>query len=97
MIKKIQLIISLMKDKRIHPLVKILPFLSLIYLVYPDFIPGPLDDGVVIALFMQIFLALVPDEYLEEHRFSRDFQTPEPDQEDAIQEDTIIEGEFWEE
>ena len=92
MIKSLQLIISLMKDKRVHPLVKILPFLSLIYLVYPDFIPGPLDDGVVIALFLKIFLTLVPDEYIEEHRFNRDFQKPETPQEDAI-----IEGEFWEE
>ena len=92
MIKSLQLIISLMKDQRIHPLVKILPFLSLIYLVYPDFIPGPIDDGVVIALFLKIFMTLVPDEYIEEHRFNRDYQKPE-----SPQEDTIIEGEFWEE
>ena len=92
MIKTLQLIISLMKDKRVHPLVKVLPFLSLIYLVYPDFIPGPLDDGVVIALFLKIFLSLVPDEYIEEHSFNRDYQKPE-----APQEDAIIEGEFWEE
>lgn len=92
MIKSLQLIISLMKDQRVHPLIKGLPFLSLLYLVYPDFIPGPLDDAVVIALFLQIFLALVPDEYIEEHRFNRDYQPPEPSSEDSI-----IEGEFWEE
>lgn len=92
MIKNLQLIISLMKDRRVHPLVKVLPFLSILYLVYPDFIPGPIDDAVVIALFLQIFLALVPDEYIEEHRFDRDFQEPK-----SSQDDTIIEGEFWEE
>ena len=81
-----------MKDRRVHPLIKILPFFSLLYLLYPDFIPGPFDDAVVIALFLQIFLALVPDEYIEEHRFNRDYQQPEPPQDDAI-----IEGEFWEE
>lgn len=91
MIKYLQLIISLMKDRRVHPLVKILPFFSLIYLLYPDFVPGPLDDAVVIALFLKIFLALVPDEYIEEHRFNRDFQQPTPPPDDAI-----IEGEFWE-
>lgn len=92
MIKNLQLIVSLMKDQRVHPLIKLLPFLSLIYLVYPDFIPGPLDDAVVIALFLKIFLALVPDELIEEHRFNRDYQKPQPSAEDSI-----IEGEFWEE
>lgn len=92
MIKNLQLIISLMKDQRVHPLIKVLPFLSLIYLLYPDFIPGPLDDAVVIALFLKIFLALVPDEYIDEHSFDRDFQKPK-----SADEDAIIEGEFWEE
>lgn len=92
MIKNIQLIVSLMKDQRVHPLVKILPFLSLIYLLYPDFIPGPFDDAVVIALFLRIFLALVPDEYIDEHRFNIETHQPETTAEDAI-----IEGEFWEE
>lgn len=92
MIKNLQLIISLMKDKRVHPLIKVLPFLSLLYLLYPDFIPGPLDDAVVIALFLKIFLALVPDEYIDEHSFNRDYQQPQPPSEDSI-----IEGEFWEE
>jgi len=92
MIKYLQLVISLIKDQRVHPLIKILPFLSLIYLIYPDFIPGPLDDAVVIALFLKIFLTLVPDEYIEEHRFNRDYQQPE-----SSSKDPIIEGEFWEE
>lgn len=81
-----------MKDQRVHPLVKILPFLSLIYLLYPDFIPGPFDDAVVIALFLRIFLALVPDEYIDEHRFNLEHKQPESPAKDAI-----IEGEFWEE
>lgn len=92
MVKYLQLIVQLMKDKRVHPLVKVLPFISLFYLVYPDFIPGPFDDAVVIALFLQLFMALVPDQYIEEHRFDRDNPQPQPDQEEAI-----IEGEFWEE
>lgn len=81
-----------MKDRRVHPLIKVFPFLSLIYLIYPDFIPGPFDDAVVIALFLRIFLALIPDEYIDEHRFERDYQQPQSSQDDAI-----IEGEFWEE
>ena len=92
MIKNLQLIISLMKDKRVHPLIKLLHFLSLLYLIYQDFIPGPFDDAVVIALFLQIFLSLVPDEYIDEHRFNRDYQQPK-----SSSDDSIIEGEFWEE
>jgi len=92
MIKSLQLIISLMKDQRVHPLVKVLPFFSLIYLLYPDFIPGPLDDAVVIGLFLKIFLALVPDEYIDEHRFNQEHQQPKSSPDEAI-----VEGEFWEE
>ena len=91
MIKSLQLIVSLMKDQRVHILVKILPFLSLLYLLYPDFIPGPIDDGVVIAVFLRFFLALVPDELVEEHKFNLEYKDPPPSSDDAI-----IEGEFWE-
>jgi len=97
MIKQLQLIMRLMKDKRVHPLVKVLPFLSLIYLIYPDLIPGPFDDAVVITLFLQFFLSLVPDELIEEIRLDQKLQGSRSSEEDTIEEDTIIEGEFWEE
>jgi len=92
MVKQLQLILRLMRDKRVHPLVKLLPFLSLLYLVYPDLIPGPFDDAVVITLFLQFFLSLVPDELVDELRLEQDLQKNPP-----TEKDTIIEGEFWEE
>ena len=92
MVKQLQLIMRLMKDNRVHPLVKLLPFLSLLYLVYPDLIPGPFDDAVVITLFLQFFLSLVPDDLVDELRLDQDLQDAE-----VSEEDTIIEGEFWEE
>jgi hypothetical protein len=92
MVKQLQLIIRLIKDKRVHPLVKLLPFLSLFYLVYPDMVLGPFDDAVVITLFLQFFLALVPDELIDEHRIDLEVESRQQDNEDAI-----IEGEFWEE
>ena len=92
MVKQLQLILRLMKDKRVHPLIKLLPFLSLFYLVYPDFIPGPLDDAVVITIFLQFFLALVPDELIEELRFEQ-----EVEEQASQKENQVIEGEFWEE
>jgi len=90
--KQLQLIFHLMKDERVHPLVKVLPFLSLIYLVYPDLVPGPFDDAVVITLFLQFFLTLVPDEIIEEHKFELELQ-----KKNSNAGDNIIEGEFWEE
>ena len=92
MVKQLQLIIRLMKDKRVHPLVKVLPFLSLFYLVYPDLIPGPFDDAVVIGLFLQFFLSLVPDELVDEHRQEQEIEKLKSESEGEI-----IEGEFWEE
>lgn len=82
----------LMRDERVHPLVKLLPFLSLIYLIYPDLIPGPFDDAVVITLFLQFFLSLVPDDLVDELRLDQELQDAR-----VSEEDTIIEGEFWEE
>jgi len=89
MVRQLQLIVRLLRDKRVHPLIKVLPFLSLIYLIYPDFIPGPFDDAVVIGIFMQFFMSLVPDDLVEEHRYEQELKTD--------QEDSIIEGKFWEE
>lgn len=80
--KQIQLIFQLLKDDRVHPLLKLFPFLSLLYLVFPDLVPGPFDDAVVIALFVQFFLALIPDDIIQEHKSAQD---------------EIIEGEYWEE
>ena len=92
MVRQLQLIIRLLKDKRVHPLIKVLPFLSLIYLIYPDFVPGPFDDAVVIGLFMQFFMSLVPDDLVDEHRYEQEAERIKTNQEDSI-----IEGEFWEE
>lgn len=92
MVKHLQLIMRLLRDKRVHPLIKVLPFLSLLYLVYPDLIPGPFDDAVVITLFLQFFLALVPDDLVDELRLDQELQDLR-----KPEEDTIIEGEFWEE
>lgn len=92
MVKHLQLIMRLMRDERVHPLVKLLPFLSLIYLIYPDLIPGPFDDAVVITLFLQFFLSLVPDDIVDELRLDQELQDAR-----VSEEDTIIEGEFWEE
>ncbi|MGB2964714.1 MAG: hypothetical protein WBB69_12090 [Anaerolineales bacterium] len=93
MVKQLQLIFRLLRDKRVHPLIKLLPFLSLVYLIYPDLVPGPFDDAVVITLFLQFFLSLVPDDIVEELKFEQEVQ----ERKSVDDEDSIIEGEFWEE
>ena len=83
MIKQLQLFIRLMKDNRVSPLLKLLPVLSLGYLIlFPDLLPGPIDDAGIIALLMGIFMAFVPQDIVEEYK--------------KIQkaEDEIIEGDF---
>ncbi|MCJ7715933.1 MAG: hypothetical protein MUO54_05375 [Anaerolineales bacterium] len=92
MIQQLQLIFKLIRDKRVHPLIKILPFLSLIYLVYPDMIPGPFDDAVVITLFFKFFMMLIPAEVISELKYEQEFQVT-----NNSDEDNIIEGKFWEE
>lgn len=93
MVKQIQLIIRLLKDKRVHPLIKLLPLLSLVYLVWaPDLLFGPIDDTVVIALFIQFFLALVPDEIIDELKLDQEIE-----ESSLAESENIIEGEFWEE
>ena len=66
----IRLIVRLLKDKRISPLLKLLPVGALAYLVVPlDFLPAnPIDDGLVIWLGAYLFIELCPDDVVMEHR-----------------------------
>jgi hypothetical protein len=93
MIKQLQLIVRLLRDKRVSPIIKLLPLLSLVYLIWsPDLLFGPIDDAMVIALFIQFFMALVPDEIIDELKMDQDIEESA-----IIEKDNIIEGEFWEE
>lgn len=83
MINQLRLFIRLMKDKRVSPLLKLLPLLSLGYLIlFPDLLPGPIDDAGIIALLMAIFLAFIPQDIIEEYKSLQEA------------EDEIIEGDF---
>lgn len=63
-----KLIIRLMKDRRVNPLLKLLPVGSLLYLVIPDIAPGPIDDAAIIWIGAYLFVELCPPEIVEEHR-----------------------------
>jgi uncharacterized membrane protein YkvA (DUF1232 family) len=75
LILRIKLILRLIGDRRVNFLLKILPVGGLLYLVSPiDLIPdialpviGYLDDAAVIWLCNTLFVALCPDEVVQEH------------------------------
>lgn len=90
MLKKIRLLLRLLRDERVGPLLKLIPLLSLVYLILPDLIPGPIDDAVLIALLAEIFLTFVPKEVLEDNRRQIERDSSRQKRED------IIDGEFWE-
>jgi uncharacterized membrane protein YkvA (DUF1232 family) len=75
LIFRVKLIMRLMGDKRVNVLLKLLPVGALIYLVSPiDLIPGAvlpvigaLDDAAVLWLGATLFVALCPEEVVQEH------------------------------
>jgi hypothetical protein len=95
---RIKLILRLMADKRVSPLLKIIPVGSLIYLIVPDLLPlNPIDDALVLWLGTYLFVELCPPEVVEEHMKALK-QTIAADWKDAPQEEEgdIIDAEFTE-
>jgi hypothetical protein len=64
---RIKLIFRLLADRRVSPLLKLLPLGSLLYLLAPDLVPGPLDDAAMVWLLAYLFVELSPPEVVEEH------------------------------
>jgi uncharacterized membrane protein YkvA (DUF1232 family) len=70
-----KLVLRLMGDRRVNFFLKLLPIAAAIYLVSPiDILPdialpviGFLDDAVVIWLGTTLFVALCPDDVVQEH------------------------------
>ncbi len=66
---QIRLILRLIADPRVHPLVKLMPIVSLVYLVFPDFFPlNPIDDALIVGLGTYLFVELCPPEVVQEHK-----------------------------
>ena len=86
-----KLIFRLMGDKRVSPLVKLLPIGSLIYFIVPvDLLIGPIDDAMVIWLGTKLFVELCPPEVVKEHRdeltgvVTSDWRDPVADQDEIV-------------
>jgi len=94
---RFKLIFRLLGDKRVSPLIKILPIGTLVYFIVPDLVPGPIDDAVVIWLGTYVFVELCPPDVVKEHMddltgiVTSDWKEPPEDAEE------IIDAEFTEE
>lgn len=66
---QVKLILRLLRDSRVNPLLKLLPVVSLVYLVSPlDAAIPVIDDAVVVGLGMYAFVELCPADVVAEHR-----------------------------
>lgn len=68
--KQLKLILKLLADRRVHPLLKVIPMASLVYLIMPaDLMPLlPFDDAIIVWLSTVMFVELCPQDVVEEHR-----------------------------
>ncbi len=85
-----KLITRLMIDRRVHPLLKLLPLGTLAYLLLPaDLMPMlPLDDAAVIWAGTALFIELCPPEVVEDARRLLAAQN-QPATDDTTQGDTV--------
>ena len=99
---EIRLVLRLMADRRINPLLKLLPIGTVLYFFIPDLIIGPIDDALIFGIGTYLFIELCPPHIVEEHRQAIqnivDSTLDESDNDQIpIYEDDIIEGEFRDE
>lgn len=64
---RIKLILRLMGDSRVSIFLKVLPVVTLVYLLFPDLLLGPVDDVAIIWLGAYLFVELCPPEVVQEH------------------------------
>lgn len=98
---RIKLIMRLMGDKRVSPLLKLVPVGTLVYFVVPDIIPFVIDDAAVIGVGMTLFVELCPQYVVDEHMRALRAYTPpagrtSSGQVPPQQQEDILEGEFRE-
>ena len=96
---RFKLIFRLMGDRRVSPLIKLLPIGSLVYFVVPDIVPGPIDDAVVIWLGTFAFVELCPPDVVQEHMEALtgmvDSEWHDPDvKSDTFDDEDVVDAEY---
>ena len=92
---RIKLIYKLMMDPRVNAVLKVLPLSSLVYFIFPDLMPGPIDDAVMLWLSTYLFVELCPPEVVDEHVreinrvITGDFRDVNPDDGEVIEGEII--------
>lgn len=90
-----RLLWRLLKDARVNPLFKLLPLASLVYLISPVDVFGPIDDALVLWLGGTLFIELSPPEVVDEHRAALEpVKKGEQEADLSIDEDDIIDADF---
>jgi hypothetical protein len=64
---RVRLILRLMGDRRVNPFLKLIPIASLVYLINPIDLPGPIDDALVVYLGSYFFVEMCPPGIVQEH------------------------------
>ena len=92
-----KLVFRLLRDRRVNPILKLIPIGSLIYLVIPDLIIGPIDDAAILGFGLFIFVELCPKPVVEEHRAALAGDIPgQWKDSQQIDEEEIVDAEFME-
>jgi len=87
------LFLSLILDRRVSILLKLIPLAGLLYLINPVDFPGWLDDAFVVIVSLVLFVELCPRAVVDEHR-DRLRRVVSGKWRDAADNETIIDGEF---
>ena len=64
---RVKLILRLMLDGRVNPFLKLIPIGSLLYVIFPFDIPGPIDDVAILWAGAYFFIEMCPPEVVQEH------------------------------
>jgi uncharacterized membrane protein YkvA (DUF1232 family) len=92
LVAQLRLVLRLMGDPRVNILLKVLPVASLVYLIFPDLLFGPLDDAAVLGLGLYLFVELCPNEVVEEHRAALSGRAPKG----SAEADEVVDSQFAE-
>jgi hypothetical protein len=99
---EIRLVLRLLADRRVSPMLKLIPLGTVIYFFIPDLILGPIDDALIFGVGLYLFIELCPPAIVDEHRqYLKNIVNGTISKDDdgriPIYEDEIIEGEFRDE
>jgi hypothetical protein len=94
----IKLIMRLIADKRVNPLLKLLPIGAVVYLIWPiDLAIGPLDYAALIWLGSYLFIELCPPEIVAEHKAALNQVVPGQWRDPIEGDENVVDAEYWEE